>query len=62
MSKYLFILNEAAYGNERSYNALRLAGGLKKNTECSLLLRKMTSLASTNCSLRVKVDPQWISF
>jgi uncharacterized protein involved in oxidation of intracellular sulfur len=32
MSKYLFILNEAAYGNERSYNALRLAGGLSTHT------------------------------
>ncbi len=24
--KYLFILNDSAYGSERSYNALRLAG------------------------------------
>ena len=28
--KNLFILNEAPYGNERSYNALRLAGALSK--------------------------------
>ena len=28
--KNLFILNEAPYGNERSYNALRLAGTLSK--------------------------------
>ncbi len=28
--KTLFILNEAPYGNERSYNALRLAGALAK--------------------------------
>ncbi len=26
--KYLFILNDAPYGSERSYNALRLAGSL----------------------------------
>jgi len=28
--KYLFILNEAPYGSERTYNALRLAGSLAK--------------------------------
>jgi len=28
MSKTLFILNDAPYGTERSYNALRLAGSL----------------------------------
>lgn len=30
MAKTLFILNEAPYGTERSYNALRLAGALSK--------------------------------
>lgn len=30
MGKTLFILNDAPYGNERSYNALRLAGSLSK--------------------------------
>lgn len=28
MTRALFILNEGPYGNERSYNALRLAGAL----------------------------------
>ncbi|MBK9130041.1 MAG: DsrE family protein [Gammaproteobacteria bacterium] len=28
MAKILFILNDAPYGNERAYNALRLAGAL----------------------------------
>jgi len=28
--KTLFILNEAPYGSERSYNGLRLAGTLSK--------------------------------
>ena len=28
MSKTLFILNDAPYGNERAYNGLRLAGAL----------------------------------
>lgn len=30
MSKTLFILNHAPYGNEHSYNALRLAGALSR--------------------------------
>ncbi len=30
MAKTLFILNDAPYGSERSYNALRLAGALAK--------------------------------
>ena len=30
MANTLFILNDAPYGNERSYNALRLAGALSK--------------------------------
>jgi uncharacterized protein involved in oxidation of intracellular sulfur len=30
MSQTLFILNDAPYGTERSYNALRLAGALVK--------------------------------
>lgn len=30
---YLFILNDPAYGTERSYNGLRLAGSLARDTE-----------------------------
>ena len=30
MAKTLFVLNDAPYGTERSYNALRLAGALSK--------------------------------
>lgn len=30
MTRYLFILNDAPYGTERAYNALRLAGALAK--------------------------------
>ena len=30
MAKTLFVLNDAPYGTERSYNALRLAGTLSK--------------------------------
>jgi uncharacterized protein involved in oxidation of intracellular sulfur len=32
MAKTLFVLNDAPYGSERSYNALRLAGSLSKVT------------------------------
>lgn len=40
MAKILFILNDAPYGSERSYNALRLAGALSKrpNEEVKLFL------------------------
>ena len=31
--KFLFILNDAPYGSERSYNALRLAGTLAGRAE-----------------------------
>ena len=31
--KYLFIINDAPYGNERPYNALRLAYNLVKRDE-----------------------------
>ena len=31
MSSTLFIINDAPYGNERAYNALRLAGALSGN-------------------------------
>ena len=30
--KYLFVLNDAPYGNERSYNGLRLAMALQKQS------------------------------
>lgn len=38
--KYLFIINDAPYGNEKPYNALRLAMTLQKesNSEVSIFL------------------------
>ena len=30
MGRILFVMNDAPYGSERSYNALRLAGALSK--------------------------------
>lgn len=34
--RYLFILNDPAYGTERSYNALRLAGTLTKRDDVQI--------------------------
>jgi uncharacterized protein involved in oxidation of intracellular sulfur len=34
--KILFILNEPPYGNERSYNGLRLAGSLARQSDTQL--------------------------
>ncbi len=40
MSKLLFVVNDAPYGNERAYNALRLAGTLasRENVQIRLFL------------------------
>ncbi len=40
MIKMLFIVNDAPYGNERAYNALRLAGALanRENVQIHLFL------------------------
>lgn len=46
MSKSLFILNEAPYGTERSYNALRLAGALSKRQGETLKVFLMGDAAS----------------
>ena len=46
MSKTLFILNEAPYGTERSYNALRLAGALSKRQGEALKVFLMGDAAS----------------
>jgi uncharacterized protein involved in oxidation of intracellular sulfur len=37
-TKTLFIVNDAAYGNDRSFNALRLAGALAKRDDTELRL------------------------
>lgn len=34
--KYLFIINDGPYGNERPYNALRLAMNMVKQPEASV--------------------------
>lgn len=50
MKTTLFILNEAAYGNERSYNGLRLAGALASRSDQQVqvfLLADAVSVAKT---------------
>ena len=38
MKKYLIVINDGPYGNERPYNAMRLAINLVKQPEVSLRL------------------------
>ena len=39
--KYLLIINDGPYGSERSYNALRLAMNLQKETQADITLGLM---------------------
>ncbi len=48
MQKLLFILNEAPYGSERSYNGLRLAGALVAKDDVQIKLFLMAD--STFCA------------
>jgi uncharacterized protein involved in oxidation of intracellular sulfur len=36
IGSYLFIINDSAYGNERTYNALRLALNMSKREDCEV--------------------------
>ncbi len=54
--KYLFILNEAPYGTERSYNALRLAGSLSKKDDIEVKMFLMGDAAS--CAKKGQKVPQ----
>jgi uncharacterized protein involved in oxidation of intracellular sulfur len=50
-SSYLFVFNDAPYGNERVYNGLRLAGSLARREGLSVkvfLLGDSASAAKTN--------------
>lgn len=44
---YLFIINDAPYGNEKSYNALRLAMTLQKEQDASVSMFLLGDGAST---------------
>ena len=52
---YLFILNDAPYGNERPYNALRLALNLVKRTETHV--RVFLIGDGVNCALAGQKTP-----
>ena len=46
MSRFLFILNGAPYGEERTYNGLRLAGALAQDPEHTVRVFLMGDAAS----------------
>lgn len=48
MSSFLFIVNDAPYGNERAYNALRLAGTLANREDVSV--RVFLLADAVNCA------------
>ncbi len=52
---YLFILNDAPYGTERSYNALRLATSLAKSEGTTVSVFLIGDAAS--CAVREQVTP-----
>jgi uncharacterized protein involved in oxidation of intracellular sulfur len=53
--KYLIILNDAPYGSERSYNALRLASSLSKQEGASVSVFLMGDAAA--CSVAGQSTP-----
>jgi uncharacterized protein involved in oxidation of intracellular sulfur len=53
---YLFIVNDAPYGNERPYNALRLALDLVKRPEA--LVRIFLIGDGVNCALAGQKTPE----
>jgi uncharacterized protein involved in oxidation of intracellular sulfur len=56
MAKTLFVLNDAPYGTERSYNALRLAGSLAKREGEQVRVFLMGDAAS--CAKKGQKVPQ----
>lgn len=53
--KYLFILNHPPYGTEHSYNALRLASSLVKESSCEVRVFLMADAAS--CAMAGQTTP-----
>jgi uncharacterized protein involved in oxidation of intracellular sulfur len=54
--KYLFIINDGPYGNERPYNALRLAMKLVKRE--ATVLRVFLMGDGVQCAVRGQETPQ----
>lgn len=55
-TQYLFIINDAPYGNERPYNALRLALNLVKRPECAVRVFLMGD--GVNCAIASQKPPK----
>lgn len=53
--KYLFIINDAPYGNERAYNALRLAMNLVKESDAWVQVFLMGD--GVNCAIGGQKTP-----
>ena len=53
--QYLLVINDAPYGNERPYNALRLALNLVKRKECNVRVFLMAD--GVNCALANQKTP-----
>lgn len=56
MTSYLFIVNDAPYGNERVYNALRLAGALAAKE--GQLVRLFLMADAVNCAKSGQKPPE----
>lgn len=56
MTNYLLIINDGPYGNERSYNALRLAMSLAKRPETHVRVFLMGD--GVQCATRGQETPQ----
>jgi uncharacterized protein involved in oxidation of intracellular sulfur len=54
-STYLFVINDAPYGNERPYNALRLALDLAKRPEAQVRIFLVGD--GVNCALAGQKTP-----
>lgn len=56
--KILFIVNDAPYGTEKAYNALRMAMSLQKEHEETVEVRIFLMADSVTCALPNQVTPQ----
>ncbi len=55
-TNYLFIINDSPYGNERPYNALRLALNLVKREDASVRVFLMGD--GVNCAIASQKTPE----
>jgi len=56
MKSFLFVLNDGPYGNERCYNALRMAAALSKQPDVSI--RVFLLGEAVFCTLRNQETPE----